>query len=351
MMALGMIFLTACGGGKSNEKLKIAYLTDDGNIDDGTFNGAIWSAIAAYCEENGCECDYYRPQADSDDARTEEVKLAVDNGANLVILGGSMFAAIIPDIQDKYPDTKFIAMDISADDIPGTLKENVFAGSFREEEAGYLAGYAAVAEGYSKLGFLGGIDVTAVKRFGYGYVQGADEAAKELEKNIEIKYTYGGQFFADSSITSKMMTWYEAGTEVVFSCGGGIYESVLEAALANNGMMIGVDVDQYYVGKKCSYNPFLTSAMKNLGELAVKVIEDYTAGNWSKYAGQALRYGISDSGSYVGLPTTGESWVFKTFTLDKYNEIVGKIVSGELIISDEINGWHSLSEYTAIITE
>ena len=69
-------------------------------------------------------------------------------------------------------------------------------------------------------------------------------------QNIDINYFYGGQFYGDANITSRMEGWYSNGTQVVFACGGGIYTSAVEAALKNNGYVIGVDVDQNYIGVK-----------------------------------------------------------------------------------------------------
>lgn len=93
-----------------------------------------------------------------------------------------------------------------------------------------MAGYAAVKEGYKKLGFLGGMSVPAVVRFGYGFVQGCNAAATETNTTIEIKYAYAKQFFGDAEITAVMDTWYGDGVEVVFACGGGVYTSACEAA-------------------------------------------------------------------------------------------------------------------------
>jgi len=137
---------------------------------------------------------------------------------------------------------------------------------YREEQAGYLAGYAAVMDGYTKLGFLGGMAVPAVVRYGYGYVQGADAAAQKLglaPGSVEIKYWYSGVFAPNDDIKTKMSGWYTEGTEVVFACGGGIYLSATAAADAAGGKVIGVDVDQ-----SAESPTIITSAMKDLTEVS-----------------------------------------------------------------------------------
>ena len=212
---------------------------------------------------------------------------------------------------------------------------------FGEEQAGYLAGYAAVKDGYTKLGFLGGMAVPAVQRFGYGFVQGANAAAVELGTPVEIKYTYGGQFFGDANITAKMEGWYSTGTEIVFASGGGIYSSAVEAALAHKAYVIGVDVDQYYCTEAKNavetdgYNPFVTSAMKGLQAATEAALDKFFKGEWADLGGKVETLKL-EKGDYVGLPTGEESWGFKTFTVDEYTKLVEAIRAGEVVVSDAL---------------
>ena len=229
---------------------EIALVTDVGTIDDESFNQACWQGVEAYANANSLTYQYYQPAADSDDERLNSIDQAVSDGAKVVVLPGYLFGATVAQAQEMYPDVKFIAVDVSAGDLGTDPLENLYCAVFGEEQAGYVAGYAAVKDGYTKLGFLGGMAVPAVQRYGYGFVQGANAAAVELGTPIEINYTYGGQFFGDANITAKMDGWYAAGTEIVFACGGGIYTSAVEAALNNKGYVVGVDVDQNYVGRK-----------------------------------------------------------------------------------------------------
>ncbi len=216
---------------------------------------------------------------------------------------------------------------------------NCYCITFKEEQAGYLAGYAIAKDGKTKLGFLGGMAVPAVIRYGYGFVQGADAAAAELGQNIEINYFYGGQFYGDANITSRMEGWYSNGTQVVFACGGGIYTSAVEAALKNNGYVIGVDVDQNYIGANgvadgtYAYNPFITSAMKGLSEAVSTSLSDIEAGEWSTIAATNGNFGLQD-GDYIGLPTDEDSWNFETFTVEEYEELKQKIASGEIVVDN-----------------
>ena len=360
--------LTACGGSSSStassaaastaeggEKImKVALTCDTGTIDDESFNQACWTAVSGYMGDN---CQYYIPEADaSDEDRETMIRQAVNDGADVVVCVGYLYGASLAWAADQYPDVKFIAIDVTQGDI-GTdaIPANCYCITFKEEQAGYLAGYAVVKDGKTKLGFLGGMAVPAVIRYGYGYVQGADAAAQELGTNIDINYFYGGQFYGDANITSRMEGWYSNGTQVVFACGGGIYTSAVEAALKSNGYVVGVDVDQNYIGVNgvadgsFAYNPFITSAMKGLTEAVNTALSDIDAGDWSDIAATNGNFGLED-GDYVGLPTEADSWNFETFTTDEYEALKEKIKSGEIAVdnSSDDSTKPTVSEFTTV---
>ncbi len=320
---------------------KVALVTDVGTIDDESFNQATWQGVKAYCEANGIEYTYYQPTEDSTDARCISVDQAIKEGANVVVMPGYLFGATIVREQEQYPDVYFIAVDVGAGDLTEDYATyydpaaNVVCATFAEEQAGYLAGYAVVMDGYTKLGFLGGMAVPAVIRYGYGWLQGARDAAKELGVEVECNYTYGGQFFGDANITAKMEGWYAGGTEIVFACGGGIYTSAVEAANIHGAKVVGVDVDQSYIDA-C----IVTSAMKGLQNVTETILGALEAGEWDgTYGGQFITYSLS-SGDYVGIPTAESSWRFNNFTMEQYETVHAKLMSGEIVVdnnSDNVN--------------
>ena len=317
----------------------IALVTDVGTIDDESFNQACWQGVEAFANANGLTYQYYQPAADSTDERLASIDQAVTDGAKVIVCPGYLFGEAMATAQEIYPDTMFIAVDVSAGDLGVEPMANLYCAVFGEEQAGYMAGYATVKDGYTKLGFLGGMAVPAVQRFGYGYVQGANAAAVELGTPIEIKYTYGGQFFGDANITAKMDGWYTEGTEIVFACGGGIWTSAVEAALAHKGWVIGVDVDQHYVGEQYvadyDYNPFVTSAMKGLQAATESALAKAFDGTWAEIGGKVETLNLQ-AGDYVGIPTAEKSWGFKTFSVEEYNKAIEAIRAGELVISDAL---------------
>ena len=320
---------------------KVALVTDVGTIDDESFNQATWQGVKAYCEANGIEYTYYQPTEDSTDARCISIDQAIKEGANVVVMPGYLFGASIVREQEKYPEVYFIAVDVGAGDLTEDYAtyydpaKNVVCATFAEEQAGYLAGYAVVMDGYTKLGFLGGMAVPAVIRYGYGWLQGARDAAKELGVEVECNYTYGGQFFGDANITAKMEGWYAGGTEIVFACGGGIYTSAVEAANIHGAKVVGVDVDQSYIDA-C----IVTSAMKGLQNVTETILGALEAGEWdATYGGKFITYSLSE-GDYVGIPTAESSWRFNNFTMEQYEAVHAKLMSGEIVVdnnSDNVN--------------
>ena len=246
MLALVMVLsLAACGASDAPAadapdaeapaaEYKVAMVTDYGDITDQSFNQTTYEACKAFAEANGVDFTYYKPAGDSDAERVAMIEKAVDEGYNVIVLPGFAFANAIAAAAPQYTDVKFIALDVSEFDLTSagltaeTMK-NVYSAVYQEELSGYMAGYAAVKLGYTKLGFLGGMAVPAVQKFGYGFVQGADAAAKELNITVDMNYIYGGLFYGTADITAVMDTWYQGGTEVVFACGGGIYTSAVDS--------------------------------------------------------------------------------------------------------------------------
>ena len=338
--------------------MKIAMVTDSGDITDQSFNQTTYEACKEWAADNGSDFNYYKPESDSDEARNASVDQAVANGANVIVLPGYMFAATIVEQSEMYPDVKFIAPDVSAGDIcekgvgegytynPDDYEvtdyynaDNVYCCTYQEEVSGYMAGYAAVKFGYKHLGFLGGMSVPAVTRFGYGYIQGADEAAKELgiTDEVELEYVCGGQFYGDADITAYMDTWYGSkGVEVVFACGGGIYTSAAEAAAKVDGKVIGVDSDQSgIIGEDIT----VTSAMKGLAPTVKTALDAIKDGNWeSDYAGKIDNLGLvseNPEDNYVQLPMDTTQWD-DNFTVDDYKDLVSKLYNGEITVSNDI---------------
>lgn len=329
----------------SAEDMRVAMITDYGDITDQSFNQTTYEAAKAWCEANGVDFTYYKPAGDSTAERVAMVEKADDEGYNVLIMPGYAFGGTIAEVQGDYPEVKFVALDVSAGDLGEGVEvgSNVYCAVYQEELCGYMAGYAAVKLGYKHLGFLGGMAVPAVVRYGFGFVQGANDAAAELgiAGDVTVEYVYGNQFYGDADITAYMDNWYQTlGVEVVFACGGGIFTSAGEAAAKVPGAkVIGVDVDQAAtIDGLYGEGLTVTSAMKGLAATVDTLLTGIKAGEWANYGGKIDNLGLvgnEPAANYVQIaPSTQFS---DTFTADDYAALVAKMFAGDVTVSNAID--------------
>ena len=311
-------------------KYQVAFITDVGQLKDKSFNQGTYDGVKLYANANGKSYKYYQPangdQA-TDDDRIDAMKLACENGAEVVVAAGFMQETALKAAAEAYPDVNFVFIDgypIGFDNVAGI--------AFQEEQSGYLAGYATVMDGYTKLGFMGGGGGTnpACQRFGYGFAQGAEAAAKALGTTIELNYSwqYGATFSASPELQTLAAGWYQNGTEVIFACGGSMFASVVAAASAEDAAVVGVDVDQSFEAP----DTVITSAMKGLADATVWAINKHYAGEWAEIGGTSTSLGAKDNA--VGLPTA--TWSLEGFTVADYEALFADIVAGNVEISNEL---------------
>ena len=313
-------------------KYQIAFVTDVGQLLDKSFNQGTWEGVKRYATENGKAYKYYQPSngdTATDADRYDAMKAAVDNGAEIIVCAGFLQATALTQAAEAFPEVKFVFIDGWATGIA-----NVMSIDFQEEQSGYLAGYAAVKEGYTKLGFTGGGggENPACCRFGYGYVQGAQAAAAEMGVNVEMKYSweYGSSFGASPELQTMLNGWYTAGTEVIFACGGSMCQSAFAAAGANDGVVIGVDVDQ---SSQSEY--VITSATKGLREAVMVACDVFYSGKWDEVGGNCTTLGAAEDA--VGLPTA--TWSMKKFSVEDYNKLFESLKNGSVVVDrDYANG-------------
>ena len=356
LAAVMVVGLCACGGKSapaanntaddipdemtsSDGKYEVAFVTDVGQLKDKSFNQGTFDGVKLYAAGAGKSYKYYQPAGGSqatDDDRYDAMKLAADNGAKVVVCAGFMQAGALEKAMADFPNVKFIFIDGW-----GMGAANVAGICFKEEQCGYLAGYAAVMEGYTKLGFCGGGGGTndACCRYGYGYVQGAEAAAAEKNVKVEMNYTwkYGESFQPSAELQTLASGWYKNGTEVIFSCGGSIFDSITAAASANDAAVIGVDVDQSFTS-----DTVITSALKGIGAAAQQALTAAYGSDWANYGGKLTTLGAAEGA--VGLPT--DTWSLKNWTVDQYNAMFEKIVKGEISIDNDFSKLASTDHVT-----
>ncbi len=327
---------SATGGNKdipdemtsSDGKYEVAFVTDVGALKDQSFNQGTYEGVKTYASEASKSYKYYQPANGNnatDDDRYNAMKLAVDNGAKVVVCAGFLQATALEKAAKEFTDVKFVFIDgwsLGLDNVAGI--------NFQEEQCGYLAGYAAVMDGYTKLGFSGGGGGTnaACNRYGYGFIQGIDAAAAKKGVKVEVNYSwnYGSDFSASSELQTMAAGWYENGTEVIFACGGSMFSSIAAAASAAEAKVIGVDVDQ-----SGQSNTVITSAMKGIGEAAMQALKAAeTEDGWKTFIGENTGITLGAKDNAVGLPTA--TWSLKGWSVDEYNTLFKDIVDGKVTI-------------------
>ena len=373
LSAVMVLSLVACGqtedtppvndGTEETVEYAVAMVTDYGDITDQSFNQTTYEACKEYCEAQGLSFNYFKPAGDTTADRVAMIEKAVDEGFNIIVMPGYAFAGAIQEAAPQYPDVKFVALDVSKGDYleagVGAAGEsydynpdnwdlakyvdlsNVYTMIYQEELCGYMAGYATVKLGYTKLGFCGGMAVPAVVRYGYGFVQGADAAAAELGVDASIQYAYANQFFGDPDITAAMDTMYAGGVECIFACGGNVFSSVAEAAAKVGGKVVGVDVDQAPIIDAWGEGMTVTSAMKGLAsstKAALKgIVED---DNWTNMAGKIDNLGLVSAtdldANFVGIPTGDGTQFSDSFTKADLEALVADLYSGKITVSNDV---------------
>ena len=310
-------------------KYQIAFVTDVGQLKDKSFNQGTYDGVKLYAAANNKSYKYYQPangNEATDDDRIDAMKLACENGAEIVVAAGFMQGGALAVAAEAYPDVHFVFIDGWA-----LGMENVAAIAFAEHQSGYLAGYATVMEGYTKLGFMGGGGGTnaACQRFGYGYLQGAEAAAAEKNVNVEMNYSwaYGASFSASPELQAMATGWYTNGTEVIFCCGGSMFQSVAAAASAEDGKVVGVDVDQSFESPAV-----ITSAMKGLSDAGQWAIAKHYDGAGDELGDVTTSLGAKDNAG--GLPTA--TWTLSGWSVADYEAMFAKMAAGELEVSNEL---------------
>ena len=367
--------LAACDrSGTQKGDYKVAMITDYGDITDQSFNQTTYEACKEYCDANKIDFQYFKPAGDSTEERVAKVEEAIDGGYNIIVMPGFAFAGTLYQVQDKeeYKDVKFIALDVSEYDLfdcfykhdetgaraglidennKEHISENVYCAVYKEELCGYMAGYAAVKLGYTHLGFLGGMAVPAVIRYGYGFVQGCNDAGKAMNDEVTVEYVYGNKFAGTPEITAYMDTWYqEKGVQVVFACGGGIYTSATEAAKKANGKVIGVDTDQAAtINKLGTEGMTVTSAMKGLAPTVKHLLSEVVAGNFANYGGKIETLGLVSANpeeNYVQIPTASTQFEDGKFTQADYEALVAAMFAGDVTVSNDITAMPAVTNVT-----
>lgn len=319
-----ILSLTACSSNDEKtepaeiEGCEVSVIADSEEITEDSFTEKVWESVSRYAAENSLGADCFRPEKSSEKAYMAAIQSAVDRGAGLIVLPGSCFEETAYKAQKKYKDIRFLLMDgvpHNSDDKYKTT-ENTISIVFAEEEAGYLAGYAAVKDGCTSAGFIGEKNTPEIKRYGYGFVQGAAAAAEETESKVSLKHEYESTSEKVGKLASE---WYGSGVQVVFVCGDDIVPAVIGSAEAANGRVICADTDKSHLSETV-----MTSAVKSVDAAVEDVIDGYADDKF--IGGTAFNYAVKNNGIMLEMDNAR----FTLFDNEQYDTVMDKLRNGKV---------------------
>lgn len=312
----------------------IALITGTKEIEVDNDLNAVWEGILNCGETNNIPAQAFRSAADTTEEYQRQIEQAIISGCNVVICQGDRFGAALLAEAKVHPEVRFIGMDVS---VENALPANVHTVWFRQEQAGYLAGYGAVMDGFRHLAVLIAENTQEYKSYAFGFIQGAGDAAKILEKPVDIRSAYATMWGTRAEILARLGRWFDDDVELAMLAidDEQLTEDCAGVAVEKMGYLVGINNDKSYLASYQEYNPFMTSAIKGLHEATDATLDRMIAtDDWEQImAGKTAFYGL-ENGSYLSLPDNEALWLFQGFTLEHYEEIKTKISEGSIVVKD-----------------
>lgn len=301
----------------SEEVVKVTMVTDEGGVNDKSFNQSAYEGLNAYKDEGKVEFDYIESHSDAD--YQPNLESALDSGSDLILTVGYALYNDTSEAADTNPDQKYAIIDNANIE----EQENLLGITFADHQNSFLAGYIAGMKSESNhVGFVGGQVSDVIDRFEYGFRAGIAEAAKEKGKEIKVDVQYANSYADQAAGKNIANQMYQSGADVVMHAAGGTGIGVIEAAKENDKWVIGVDRDQ---GEEAPDN-MLVSTIKGVGDAIKIVVDDLASG---KFEGGTTRDFTLADGKAVDL-AYGPNDLVSQEIKDKVEELREKIVAGEI---------------------
>lgn len=309
---------------------KIAMVTDSGLILDGGYSQVAWTAISDFGAAKGISHKYYKAAEATEESYQATIDNAVAKGAEVIVADGYSFEDVVYNAQNKYSDVKFILIDAEPmDEESGKTKiaDNTMEILFSSEEAGYLAGYSAVKDGFMQLGFMGDEQIPMIMDYGYGFLQGAETAAAEMGIEVNVKYHYCAEDETRDAILDRASGWYQNGTEVIFACGAEADMPVIEAAELLDKKVICCETD-----KSSMSDTVVTSAVKDIDMALERVLSQYNDDEFP--GGEIVSYDVKSKGIRLEM----DNGRFTNFTKDDYTSVLDEMTAGNIQVKKHTAG-------------
>ena len=299
----------------------IAFVADAAGLETG-LDASVWRGVQNFAATFGYTAQSYQAEADTDEARETALRSAAESGAAVVVCSGQEMAVAVHAIQGNYPTVGYLLLEgepHSADYTSYETASNTHCVLFSEEQAGYLAGYAAVMEGYTALGFVGADSMPETVRYCTGMIQGAEAAAEQEGEQVRFEVWYVGSPDAGDAVTARMGSWYTDGVQAIAVCGGQLLDSCLTAAQDNGGRVINLGWDA-----TAQNDAVLTSGVLNGSVITQQQLYAYFTGGWGENAGKTQTATASEAA--VSLPMS--VWKFQNFSREAYRQLYGDLAEG-----------------------
>lgn len=280
--------LVGCSGSKESakdDKITVAMITDVAGVNDQSFNQSAWEGLQRAEKELGIEVKYLESKQDSDYATN--IETLVDEDVDLILGVGMKLADAIKEGAELYPDQNFVLVD---EEIDASNVKNIL---FKAEESAYLAGLiAGKTTKTNNVGFIGGMDISPINAYKYGYMAGV----KTANNNCTLQTQYANSFSDQAkgkAIASQMIS---NKADIIFIAGGDIGTGAIEAIKEANKYAIGVDRDQ----SDLAPDNVLTSALKRVNIGVYETVKNFVENNFE--GGKSVTYGLKEGA--VGIPDT-----------------------------------------------
>jgi basic membrane protein A and related proteins len=292
-------------------------VTDIGGLNDKSFNHLAYVGLLA-AEKTGIKGRVIQSKSPAD--YIPNLQACVKSGAGITIGVGFLMTDAMDAVASSYKSNKFAIVDVDVTSMKHKPK-NVQGLLFKEQEAGYLVGYAAglwaKSQNATAVGSVGGLKIPPVDRYIAGYQFGA----KKADPGVKTLNDYSQDFVAQAKCKEKALNQIAQGSGVEFQVAGQCGLGVLDAAHSKNIFGIGVDADQGYLG-----NWVMTSALKKVDVAVLSAIKSAKAGGLK--GGQNVVFGASVNGVGYGkwsskVPVSIRAAVAKQFVLLKAGKIKG----------------------------
>ncbi len=340
LMAVLSVAVFAAGAAEdAGNGIMLGMVTDSGTIDDRSFNQGTYEGVKMAADELGLQCTYLRPAGTTTTDYLTAISDLYDNGYRFIACPGYLFAEAVAQAQQMYPDLMLIIID---DALAAGIGENTVAITFREEEAGFLAGLATALKLQSgDVGFVGGLEIPAVQKFSWGFQQGVAYANDNYGTAISMdpsNFVYQGSFADLAGGQQLAVAMYDKGVDAIFAAAGGTGVGVINEAknrrLAGEDVWaVGVDVDQYSVGDMGNGEScILTSAMKDVTGVAYDQAKAAAEGTFQ--GGQHLVLGVAEG--RAGIPASNPNLTPEIE--ETVASVAALIKDGTIVVQDTADG-------------